>query len=86
MSGDDDHEALDRALAELPAYDLDERRSAQVHRRARGVLVERTRIASRPPWLRTLTRVYDVGLEPALVVCAAVVYLAWAVRSVVGPH
>lgn len=79
------HDALDRSLAELPAHDVEATRAAQINRRSRALFLDRSRIASRP-WLRVVTRFYEVGLEPALVVSAAVLYLAWAVRWVVVPH
>lgn len=81
----EEHDALDRSLAELSAHDLDAPLAAGIKRRSRALFLDRSRIASRP-WLRVVTRLYEVGLEPALVVSAAILYLAWAVRWVVVPH
>lgn len=78
-------QALERSLAELPGHDVEPRLAAQIQRRSRALFLDRSRLASRP-WLRRFSRFYEVGIEPALVLSAALLYLAWAVRWVLVAH
>jgi len=66
-----EHDLVERALAELPAIEVDELHGERVRRLARRVLQERR--AGR--W-RTI--------EPVLAYAVGAAYLLWAIQAIVG--
>lgn len=66
-----------QSLPELVSHDVDAVTADRIRSRAHALLRhERARAAN--PTLARAARLYDRTLEPALVIGACVVYLAWA--------
>lgn len=73
--------ALDRALAELPAPDLEPGAAERVRRKAQRVLASEAALRDRP-WMRAFDRLWSRRLEPALLAGSSAYYLIWALATV----
>jgi hypothetical protein len=81
MSDQDQNDQLLADLGALPAVAPDPAAEKRIHRRARGLFMRHAALRE-SPWLRALGRLY-FRAEPALAASVVILYLGWAIQTVI---